>query len=99
MRYWDYIEEGEVMYDMAEPAPQHYYILYEEDGNGDTVIAGLCRDPGGDRSQWMVLFNPRLFGARPDGSSKEVFISGELTLLEAKAEVEKLCEAPNASQG
>lgn len=83
MRRWEFLEKGSEFFFGAPPAPFDFYVLIDE----NKKLAAFCRSPEECDNRWYVLFNGQ-HTQRPN-----CYIDGELTVLEAKVEVERLCNS------
>lgn len=83
---WDFLKKGEEYFFGAKPAPADFYVLYL----GNECHAAFCRlEPVSDK--WYVIFNGLFYPNNKPGLCKACDLPGELTVVEAKNEVEKLC--------
>lgn len=88
---WDRLDKGGEYFYGAPPAPSDFYILYL----GNECHASFTRNPENDTA-WLVLFNGLFYPSplgTPPGQCKTAHLDGNLTILECKAAVEKLCNA------
>lgn len=84
---WDFVKEGEELFFGAKPAPSDFHVYYR----GNECLAAFTRNPFGEEL-WLVLFNGQFFTFAPGGMCHTTYLRGEFTLVEAKDEVERLCE-------
>jgi hypothetical protein len=83
---WDFLKEGDEYFFGAAKAPADFHVLYV----GNECHAAFCRNPVTE--SWLVLFNGLFYPNLLPGVCKTTLLSGELTIVEAKVEVEKLCQ-------
>lgn len=86
MRRWDFLDKGGEYFFGAAAAPAAFHILYID----NECHAAFCRHP--DTQDWLVLFNGLFYKSLIPGICKTTNLSGQLTIVEAKKEVERLCE-------